>query len=333
MPPDVTVLLRRVEQRCRTRNELRCIQIAVENRFTPQQVRQLLDHDWEPVTRYCRYRESMDRWYRSLWLRLGRPRAQKLANWSRAVDRAAWLASCAALYRMAPDGEPQPFKRLRIARDLMLYSGGGGREGKTLLICFTGNSRRLMMPTSLLLQSLPADRVDVALLRDPSREAYRDGLTGLGGSLGELFVSLAERLRVDRYARSAALGTSAGGLPAVLAGLGMELNAAMSVGGNGVDDPRWRRVNPRALIEIYRARARSETAVHLVHGGDYPVDTARAANVASILPARLWPITSDTTRVGHNALYPLLERGELSHFLDATLVSGDMGQPECGVSC
>ena len=284
---------------CRTINEVNHVHIAMTNLMTPREAVLLL----KEITRH----------------------AGSFLPRNVDADKAKVLRSTAVgnITRAARDvvgtgkATAEPYGRRALAKGLHVFSDGTGRAAKTLLIGFSGNAERLMMPTPIILQNIDAASVDVAVLRDLRKAGYRDGLEGIGDSLEALIDALPDLLAFSDYRRVATLGTSGGALPALLAGLRLRADAAMSVGGNGPDDPRWQRpdgIGARELIAAY-AGSHSRTRVALVHGAQSPRDQAAAEAIAALVAATLVPVSDPAGPVGHGALYPLVGQRRLAAFL------------------
>ncbi len=54
---------------------------------------------------------------------------------------------------------------------------------KTLIVGFSGNYMRLMVPTYRVLCNLDPERTDLLLLSDPKRAGFMQGLEGLGSGV------------------------------------------------------------------------------------------------------------------------------------------------------
>lgn len=211
------------------------------------------------------------------------------------------------------------FQRVPVARDVWLFTRGGERSGKTLIIAFTGNADRLMMPTPTFMQHLDADAVDVLMLVDRSKEGYRRGLGGIAESIEGLILALPRLGETQRYRRIVTAGTSGGGLPAVLAGLKLGVDAVMAVGCRSPHAGRWQDLPGVGLggAELLVAW-HGETAakgISIVHGAQHAQDAAAAEEIAKLVPARVVPVSVTGVEVQHNALYPLVRAGRFSPFL------------------
>jgi hypothetical protein len=211
------------------------------------------------------------------------------------------------------------FLRIPVARDVWLFSRGGDRTSKTLVIAFTGNADRLMMPTPTFMQHLDADTVDVLLLVDRTKQGYRGGLVDTAASIADLILALPKLGQTQHYRRIVTAGTSGGGLPSVLAGLKLGADAVMAVGCRTPHAGRWQDLPGVGLggAELLAEWQSGTTArnVSVIHGAQYAQDAAAAAEIAGLITARVVPVSVEGIEVQHNALYPLVRAGRFSAFL------------------
>ena len=277
--------------KCRTINEVNHVLIGITNLMTPSEavllLKEVTRHDWSSEASELR---------------------------AAAVSNLAWAASDVVGNGKA---NTEPYVRRDLVNSLHVFSDGSGRSAKTMLIGYSGNAERLMMPTPILLQNLEAASVDFALLKDSNKVGYRTGVKGVGDSLDAVIDALPELLALGDYRRVATLGTSGGALPALLTGLRLRADAVMSVGSNSPDDLRWERPDGTGARELIVAYAGSQprTSVVLVHGAQSPRDQAAAEAIAALVPATLVPVSDPAGPVGHGALYPLVRQRRLAAFL------------------
>jgi hypothetical protein len=310
-------LYARLVSRCRTINHLNRVHIALAEHLTPAEMA-LLRAEIPPPSVL---------WSGALSSTLGRRRGLVGKTVRRLRPRLTfpnasyeWLDEMERL--LAKSGKPSPerFVRRRVAPNVQSFSDGGAKAGKTLVLGFTGLARRLFMPIPVFLQHLDAERFDLLLLRDPSRRGFRDGLEGVAGGLEGTLDAVGALVRRDDYRAVVALGTSGGGLPAVLTALRLGLDKAVSVSGRGPCDPRWQAVGGDALLADLAARAGAEPNVLLVHAADSEPDAVSARSLAAVVPARTFVVrAAGGAKVGHNALHPLLLESRLAAFLAMAL--------------
>jgi hypothetical protein len=137
-----------------------------------------------------------------------------------------------------------------------------------------------------------------------------------------MYKELKTLLKVEQYRRVVTIGVSAGGLPAILTALELGLDAGLSVGGSGPDDPRWLmadRKSPRGKPFVYTRGATAKPELFLVFGADRSNDRANAEALAAVVHARVIAVSNPSEPVGHNALYSLVEQGKLTEFLNNTI--------------
>lgn len=320
--------------RCRTINELNRLNILLENRMTPIEVA-LLDSVLPPrprhrgpirkvITQWCY--DSLPRHVRTRINKVRRKLPQHLlptlTNDDIARAAHAWVGRMHDLVALSGKPQPEPYVRTRLAREMAVYKGPGARQDKTLLILFAGNAQRVMLPLPVFLQHLDARQTDVVLLRDPQRTAYRHGLWGVAPTLDGLADALPAWTHAREYRAIEVLGTSGGGLPAVMVALQLGAAAVVSVGGNGPDDARWIRhggIPPRERLQQLRAGPGHAVSVTLAYGAQSPRDETAARELAALIDAVCLPVSDADRPVGHGALFPLAQRGRLAEFLDTAL--------------
>jgi hypothetical protein len=186
-------------RQCRTKNQINLLHIAFENILAPVE----FNHFTELVGSQQLPTPTYD------WLR-------KIAELSPEMfDR------------------PQGFRRQALADNVLLYGEPSlHASGKSLLIGFAGNARRLMMPIAIFLQCLDSRLWDVGLLRKgAAQESCFEGVAGVASSLSALIEYIQCMLPTKRYRRLITYGTSGGGLAAILASILMNTARGISVGG------------------------------------------------------------------------------------------------------
>jgi hypothetical protein len=293
----------RLVRGCKTHNQLNKLHIDLENRMTPLELDALRSelsparHTWETLFRAPQRTDPSP--------------AQQL-----------WIQNLHHLAAKSGKSCPEPFVRHRLRRRVTLFSAGGSRSGKTLAICFSGRAQRMMLPLPVFLQNIDSTQVDVAFMRDPTRNSYRLGIGGVADSLEVSIDKLGDILGIGGYRSAVSIGTSGGGVPAVMSALRLNLNAALSVGGNHPDDPRWNTHEGTGLREIFRRYVDASTGaprVYLVYGTDCVKDKEAAEAFAKVVPAQLVTISVPNGSVEHNALYPVARSGGLAGLLESTV--------------
>lgn len=320
-------LYKRLAARCKSPNQLNKLHIALENRMTPLELAGL----WgEFITRKGR---GTGKWYRWLWkiiirvffrIRiniLGKGGVVKKYISINTNDLwKIWLAKLHDQYLLAAgNSAPAPFERKRLKQAVWIYGNNSDRARKTLVVCFTGNFQRMMMPTPVFLQSIDANHADVVLLRTEKNKGYRAGIQGLTSDLQSSLAALKTLLKFDEYSRVVTVGASGGGMPALLSALHWNADACLCVGPNNPEDDRWRSFTdgegPRGLFKHF-GMGTKPPPVHVLYGEGSKKDAESARVIESTLSSvKLVPVPGS----GHVALFPLLERGELGGVLQKTL--------------
>ena len=224
---------------------------------------------------------------------------------------------------MALAGKPLPegFVRRRLFRDVFVFSKPEARAPKRLLIVFAGGAMRPMMPLHVFLQHLDAETTDVLFLRDPARDGFRGGLRGLGTTIDAMVDKLPDLIDLARYDGFATLGTSAGGMPALLAGLTLGARSILSVGGNHPSDDRWtfRGLSLSESLPELRTTSGRCSRIVLIWGAQSPEDQLAAEATAALVGAVLVPVSDKHSPVRHGALFPLVQQQRLIVLLEALL--------------
>lgn len=312
---------RRVMRGCQTINQQNKIRITLENRMTPLELDTLKSElPAAPTALKLFFGRSVKE------LRRKFPGMFKTWHQGFEVTLSAhkWVEQLDPLYSLSGKPRPEPFVRHKLRSPLTFFETSGDKANKILAICFAGNAQRMMMPMPVFLQHLNADCVDVAFLTDPRRHSFRRGVDGIAPNMELLINELKTLLRIEKYQGAVAIGTSSGGTPAVLTALKLGLDAGLSVGGNGPDDPGWLMDDGKEtgdLLSQYSKQSSVEPRLFLAFGSDIPKDRLAAEAIASIVPSTLIPISDPSGPVGHNALYSLLIQGKLTEFLNNTIFS------------
>ena len=98
---------------------------------------------------------------------------------------------------------------------------------KTLIVGFSGDRTRLLLPSYQVLSALDPDRVDLLLLIDRSRRLFLHGMAGIGGDLSSVASFLRDFADDQGYGDVVVMGTSAGSLAALP--VANEIGAALAV--------------------------------------------------------------------------------------------------------
>jgi len=291
--------LDRLFGQCQTRNQLNALLIKLEVNITPQELADL----WRTLFLSEDY-----------WQSRQTPCAALPVSELRDVVR-AWLSKFVWLARLRNGEIPQPFICKTLGPNVKFYTDDGDRRSKSLLVGFTGQVHRLLVPVAAFLQAVPAQRADVLILQDPHKDGFRRGIPQLAESFQGLFAALPRIFEFHAYERSCTIGTSGGGLPAVLGGIAMGANIAMSVGGNSPRDPRWNNPQGPSAQAILSKGPSGATEVISVFGADHEKDRLAARELSQFVRVRMVEISDPRGKVGHNAILPIVQQGQLAEFL------------------
>ena len=258
---------------CRTQNQFNKLHIHFENILAPSELAQFRNMSQEH-----RFSEQSRSWLQKLQL-------------------------------LSPDlfDAPRFFVRKHLSEQILLYSDPNHLpQDKTLLVCFSGNARRLMLPISVFLQCLDPQTIDVVLLRKgEDKRPYLAGLQGICNSFVELLEHIDALVPAHPYHRTITLGTSSGGFPALMAALAMDAARGVSICGALLPEQRQS-----------QSSTRQETEIVLVHGAEFAPDHDSAQAIRAIYGGSLCPIAGVSE---HNVLNALRARGELARFLETIL--------------
>ncbi len=174
-----------------------------------------------------------------------------------------------------------------------------------------------MMPVSVLLQHLNAAEADLLLIPHRGPAGYNEGVPGLATDFPGFVSALDAVIRKTGYRRSVAFGTSAGGLPALLAAVYLHFDRGVSVGGAAFNPVLWKDVldDPKFREAISGGRGRPELL------GVFSELNERDRDAATDLGKRLPLVLCPVHERGHNTLLNLLRSQRLAMFLSLTLMS------------
>lgn len=315
-------LYERLISGCTSENQRNRVHIRLENRMTPEEVVEM----WSHYLGRQYWRQNAISWGRGI----AEPRLAHLgytptpaSSRGQVEHTRYWLGVLRDQYVLAKRDRPEPFRRRRMTHGVSMYSDGRPARDRTLLLCFSGDWHRMMMPMPTFLQHLPATEFDVAFLRTERGHGYRRGIRGVGDDLPSSVMRLPTILGSDRYARVATMGTSAGGLPALIAALTLEADAALVVGGNSPTDARWAGCLDGNDADRYLAglvaRGTRLPRTTIVHSADHERDTTSALTMASLLPPESVHVTP-VPGADHNSLIHVTREGALRQLLESSLL-------------
>ena len=196
--PDAPVDYAALSAGCRTANEFRRLHLGLEDTLAPAELREikkLIDTEDQDAP--------------------GR-------NWT------------GALQKLSPSlfETPQTYQRHDLASRITLYQDPASEVAKKgLLIAFSGDARRLMLPVCVVLQLIDSRRWDVVVLRKQGSKSFLRGLGDAAGNFPELIRYIRGAVPATRYRRTVTLGTSGGGSAAIMAALLMGADRGLSICG------------------------------------------------------------------------------------------------------
>jgi hypothetical protein len=219
------------------------------------------------------------------------------------------------LARLLRNEEPQPFMRRVIGPNVTLFHNPDVvRDDKSLIIAFGGKSLRPMISKGTFLQLLPSRKCDVAILSDPRRNHFVDGVKDYAPDFLQLVRRLDSDLERARYKNTRCFGTSMGGFVALRCGLLLGARA-ISVGGRFP----WRiqrmiaghGATTDAFELLCSCKASNSAEFICVYGEDFAPDAEALDHLATMFPVTRWPIRGLNQ---HNAIATLVKKGKLRRF-------------------
>jgi hypothetical protein len=276
-------LYRRYTRRCRTENQFNRVHIALDNYMTPAEVRHF---------------------------------AAALASEAAESPSRRWIAT---LERSMPvkAARPVEFERREHLKGVTHYTASAFPAAeKTLILGFSGIHHRLMMPTAWWLDCLNPRFYDVVILRDFSRRSFASGLPGLGKDLLEALSGLWKYCDPRAYRKSVAIGSSAGGVPGIIAAIALKLDRGIALCASHylwyAEQVKALGLNEPAFAAVLASRPRPFPELILVSGADKKDDLAAAIALHAVVPSQLWKVRNCAQ---HGVLKWHLERGTLRAFI------------------
>ena len=280
-------LYRRRISRCRTENQRNRIHIALENYMTPAEVRYF---------------------------------AAAVAGDAAESPGRRWIADLAGAMPVNRV-RPVEFERRTIVKGVTRYTGdAGSTDQKTLIIGLAGRFLRLMSPIPWVLDCLNPALYDVVVLRDFSKLSFALGIPGLGAEIFETLSNLRTHVDPRAYRNAMALGTSGGGVPAVMAAILLNLDRGIAISPQDFRRHAALLQTQGASGDPYSAllasRPRPFPELILVCGADHSVDAAVATALHELVPSHLWKVKNCAQ---HGVFKWHLARGTLPAFLAKVL--------------
>jgi acyl-CoA synthetase (AMP-forming)/AMP-acid ligase II/acyl carrier protein len=277
--------------RAETLVELESLRHALENVSPPEELIRLLDA--------ARVRKR--------WFGFG------LSNLDR--RREQWRTELTATMEKAKDATK--WRRVAVSENVDLMTDPSGPSAyKSLIVGFTSRAMRLTAPTWNILCALDPQKHDLLLLRDPDRRHYFSGVAGVAPNLSGIAQWIADWQAPHGYRDTVGLGTSAGGIPALVVGIESGWRRILA---SGADSPRRHPHFSVPLLSAARKLAqRSETSVTIAFSAGKERDAEAARQLAEVFPTAA--LIGDPRFNEHPLLYLLHEKGELKSFLARNLL-------------
>jgi pimeloyl-ACP methyl ester carboxylesterase len=172
------------------------------------------------------------------------------------------------------------------------------------------------MPMALFLTAVTGISDSVILVRTKKNDAFRSGIAGVGKGMEHSFSALADTVRrrldlSDADDAPLVIGTSGGGLPALIFSDYLSCKRVVMVGPNSTDDRRWEGSTPLAAVLDRHQTAQNQAHVVVCYGAESR-DASKVGAWRRDLPAaQLLAVPG----AGHNALFTLCRRNELAEQL------------------
>lgn len=212
---------------------------------------------------------------------------------------------------------PEPFLRRDLHKHATFFGDGAPPDDKILLVALPGANYQIMTAVPTFLQNLDASRVDLVIVRDGTRTRYLDGIEGIADSVEAFADTMPDWLGFKTYRRVCGIGVSAGALPTLIVGLRAGVDDLLAVGPSSPRDVRWDRPGHEHVTDQLRRAAADgrKRNITVAYGADCDEDRVFAGEIAELIPIKQVVVSDPHAPVGHVALRPLAERGELSAFL------------------
>ena len=170
------------------------------------------------------------------------------------------------LLRWGPSGERENTENLwhrdRLGPEVMSYRREVSEPIERVLLAFTGNMGRLMLPIHLILKELPRDFGQVLLVTDSSARHYEFGIGDVAATAHQLPNALRSYIPEVGRKDVSILGTSAGALAALATGLAWRVGRIGTVGPDRISD----HLIYREIIERFSTGHNSHTRVRIRFG-------------------------------------------------------------------
>jgi acyl-CoA synthetase (AMP-forming)/AMP-acid ligase II/acyl carrier protein len=210
-----------------------------------------------------------------------------------------------------PLAEKQNWHRHSLSKCIRLYTGlSGEAKDKTLIVGFAGNLFRLMLPMWTFLSHLNSNNTDLLFVWDSSRKHYRDGIPEVADNFPDLVKFLGEMVSRFDYRRVIGYGTSAGGLPALCAGLTNNWESIVAI---NAAYPFNTKHLLSMLTDLGEKKRLSKQSVRLFYSELRQEDLLATVRIAKMVKGEIRPLIGHRL---HNVLWEAHQRGEIPKLFD-----------------
>lgn len=293
---------------CRTQNQFNRLHIELENLLAPAELASIARYEATPE-----FANPSPAWRDRVKVLapnvLGEPERFTRGNLPDWLDK---------IRKWAPRlfDAPQHYRRQALSDQVTLYQDPeGAPRDKSLLVAFTGDGRRLMMPIPVFLQYLDCRLWDVVLLKKCARNSYLRGLTGVTDNFPGVVGHIEALAQPKQYRRVMTIGTCSGAYSAIWGAVLMGADRGVSVCGG----------TPRLSASEVRRKRRKVyqpgpephgVDLRFVYGMDCTKDHKEALALVETFGGKLCPVHGIG---GHGVFGLLLKRGEFADFIDEVL--------------
>lgn len=195
------------------------------------------------------------------------------------------------------------FKIVENKKDYMALSADEFQQKSTknLLFLFTGRAGRMMAPLPWVLCNINPQKYDIILFKYPKKnDGYQLGLPSIANGIYGLAKFIIKT--GGDYDKSLFLGTSGGGLPAILFSSLLPEASCISAAGNNVDDPRWQ--NKLNLFDLSKINSKK---VLYLFGRESLSDVRKAIELKNNFPKlNVYEVRNSLGAVRHNCFTDII---------------------------
>lgn len=329
-------LYNRMVRNCKSKNMYNRIHIILENHMTPEQFYKLKSdfkvyNDIAKIKERSSLKKIVNRifpeFYKSLvYLRnkiiYSRIKIDEGSKTNFNQYTIKWIKRIDGYFKQIKKNYPESFVKKRINRYTIHFTSKDQTiktKDKTLLVCFTGNAQRMMMPLAVFLQYFDSKTTDVICISRPREQGFTCGLPGYDQNFEGMLDRLGS-LPFKDYKLVVGLGVSGGSFATLMLSLKYSFDAAMAVGPVAPDDLRLIEVlgkKTENFIEDFKNNTHKLTSIYLVYGAK---DLKGKDNVNK------WKEVLEEVNIikidnaGHSALTRLIKDGKFADLLSKTIL-------------